>query len=494
MKRLDAETFSVNLRALVSPWFKVWYLPFVSQSNFYKGFSLLVVLNILIKPVWIFLVDRQVQNLSGHANYGSYFSVFSLSIVLGFIADAGITSMMNRQLAMKKPGSINQLFNYKVILSIFYMVILVVICSFTGVNNWKMVLLIGTIQIMNSFVLFFRAVITAAQKFSTDSWVSVLDKLLVIIFLLPFFYFVGDTGENTLYLFLYTQAGSLLITLCIASYVAGKSMANEKLSKTTLQEVLRLTLPFIVLIALMGVHNRLDMFLLERLHDNGPFEAGVYAASYRLLDAGNMMGYLAASFLLPFASRHLANREMIAPVVLQLRHALLNISLLAAVFCFFFAGWVIDILYHTDSSYYQSVLRLCLASLPAYMMIHIYGSLLTAAGEFKTFGRLVIVSVIVNIALNFVFIPSYGAIACVSTAIATQYLLGLLCYINAVQRLKLPWAARPFLLNIAIVLLFGVLFYFLREKQVGMFTVIVIAGIASSLFMFVQNKRIKIRS
>jgi O-antigen/teichoic acid export membrane protein len=465
----------------------------VSKSNFYKGLSLLVVLNILIKPVWIFFVDRQVQNVSGHTNYGSYFSLFSLSIVLGFIADAGITSMMNRQLAMKQPGSVNELFNYKIYLSLFYMAALVAICYYTGVHNWKMIFLVGTIQIMNSFVLFFRSVITAAQKFSTDSWISILDKLLVIAFLLPFLYAFTEQGEKVLYVFLYAQAGSLLLTLCIAGYVAGKSIQNEKETRSDLKYVLRLTMPFIILIALMGIHNRLDMFLLERMHENGPYEAGAYAAAYRLLDAGNMMGYLAASFLFPFASRHLTNLKTVSPVVLQLRHSLLNISLLAVLFCFFFAGWVINLLYHLDSDFYQWVLRLTIISLPAYMMIHIYGSLLTAAGEFKTFGRIVIISVLVNVVLNLLFITSYGAIACACAAIISQYLLGTLCYVNAVRKMNIPWAGRPFLLNIAIAFLFGILFYYLSEKQVDMLTVLVIAGIASALFMFVQTKLIRTR-
>lgn len=453
-----------------------------------------MILNILIKPVWIFFIDRQVQNLSGHDNYGSYFSVFSLSIVLGFLADAGITSMMNRQLAMDQPGRVSQLFNYKIVLSVFYMVVLVAICYLTGINNWKLVFLVGIIQVMNSFVLFFRSVITAAQKFRTDSWISVLDKMLVVIFLLPFLYFFVQPGENVLYLFLYTQAGSLLVTLCIAGVVAGRSMPEGDEIKGQLKEVLRLTLPFIILIALMGMHNRLDMFLLERIHQNGPSEAGAYAAAYRLLDAGNMMGYLAASFLLPFASKHLNNREMIAPVVLQLRHALLNITLLAAVFCFFFAGWVIDLLYHIDSSFYEQLLKLCVATLPAYMMIHLYGSLLTAAGQFKTFTVIVVISVLLNLILNLIFIPAYGAVACTATAIVSQYLLGLLCYVYAVQRVKIPWAARPFLLNLAIAVLFTILFYFLSEKQVGMTAVLGIAGIASALIMFVQTKMIRSRA
>ena len=33
---------------------------------FFKGLSWLILLNLLVKPAWIFLVDREVQNIVGH--------------------------------------------------------------------------------------------------------------------------------------------------------------------------------------------------------------------------------------------------------------------------------------------------------------------------------------------------------------------------------------------------------------------------------------------
>jgi O-antigen/teichoic acid export membrane protein len=128
------------------------------------------------------------------------------------------------------------------------------------------------------------------------------------------------------------------------------------------------------------------------------------------------------------------------------------------------------------------------------MMIHVYGSLLTASGSFKTFTWIVIASVTSNIIINVSLIPDHGAMACVYAALFSQYLLAILCYVYAVSRTAIPWAARPFLLNFAIAALFGVLFYFLREQEVSMPLVLVVAGVISALFMFVQTKLIKARN
>lgn len=68
-------------------------------SRFYASLGLLLVLNLLVKPLWIFGIDRPVQNSTGTAIYGSYFALLNLAIVLGFLLDWGLNAFMSRQLA-----------------------------------------------------------------------------------------------------------------------------------------------------------------------------------------------------------------------------------------------------------------------------------------------------------------------------------------------------------------------------------------------------------
>ena len=60
----------------------------MKSLSFFKGLSWLIVLNLLVKPVWIFFIDRQVQNIVGHELYGKYFALLNLSYVLYFLSDA----------------------------------------------------------------------------------------------------------------------------------------------------------------------------------------------------------------------------------------------------------------------------------------------------------------------------------------------------------------------------------------------------------------------
>src|SRR5690606_41980742 len=61
--------------------------------------GLLVFLNLLIKPFWIFGIDRTVQNTVGTESYGMYAVLFSLTIMFNIFLDMGIANFNNRNIA-----------------------------------------------------------------------------------------------------------------------------------------------------------------------------------------------------------------------------------------------------------------------------------------------------------------------------------------------------------------------------------------------------------
>src|SRR6476620_9710061 len=123
----------------------------MKSIHFFKGLSWLLILNIIIKPVWIFGIDRQVQNVIGYHQYGTYFSILNLSIVLSFIADAGLTNMVNRQLALSgTANNIKQLLFIKIGLLAGYACIMGIVLWAFKITRWDIVVPIIYIQIATS--------------------------------------------------------------------------------------------------------------------------------------------------------------------------------------------------------------------------------------------------------------------------------------------------------------------------------------------------------
>jgi O-antigen/teichoic acid export membrane protein len=458
----------------------------MKSATFLKSFSGLVLLNVLVKPVWIFGIDRKLQVLVGHEEYGTYFAILSLAIMLSFLADAGITNMLNRQLAMQQPVHLGRLLRFKLVLVLLYCGIVVAVAALSGIRRWDIVALVCLIQAGTSFLLFFRNTLTGHQRFTTDAWMSVLDKLLMILVAAPFLYPLFGAVSITLERFLALQVATVFTTLFIAWLLCRRYLRAEGRYATSLQEIIRLTLPFSVLVLLMAVHNRLDAFLLERLHAQGAYEAGVYATAYRLLDAGNTVGFLAASFLLPYVSRNSEQETLVRETVLNLRHLLLLASIGVLSFVSVYAGWVTELLYHINDRYHSVVLLVTIAVLPAYYLTHVYGSLLVAKGLFKPFTIIVVISALANIILNVLLISAWGALACGVAALVSQYFCALACVVVAGKAYGMPLRVGDFLLYIGTGALLLALFYLGDRFGYNTFLLLFVGGILTALIMFVQ--------
>jgi len=93
-----------------------------APSRFYSSLGLLIILNVIVKPVWIFGIDRQVQNVVGTEVYGIYFSLFNLSVVFSFLLDWGLTTFFNRQLASQKENLIDRTGSF-LLIKLFFVII-----------------------------------------------------------------------------------------------------------------------------------------------------------------------------------------------------------------------------------------------------------------------------------------------------------------------------------------------------------------------------------
>lgn len=424
----------------------------MKQLQFFKGLSWLLVLNLLIKPVWIFLVDRQVQNIVGHEAYGSYFALLNLGYVLLFIADAGLSNYSMQQIAAGNGIATRKLFHFKLILLAIYSAAACAVGWLTGVTQWNILLLVIFLQAASSLLLFLRGLLAGHQLFKLDAFSYVADKILVVIVAGIFLY--GWLKPISIEIFLQIQVGATLI-ICIVLFflLIGRKLLNSGSNLKT-GNMLKQAAPFAAIILLMATHYRADGFLLERL--NGPVQAGIYATAYRLLDAANMVGYLVASFLVPFVARNLNDAEAIRKVVRLYSNGLLVLGIFVACFGIVFASWIQSTLYHTNDLFNTQVIQLTIAVLPAYYLLHIYGSLLTAAASFKAFLSILLAAVIVNLTINSILIPAYGAKGSAIAAIVSQYFCALACYLAASKRFNLAVTIRSGLasLFLAAVVLF----------------------------------------
>lgn len=399
------------------------------KRKFITNLILLLSLNLLIKPFWIFGIDRTVQNMVGDESYGMYFALLSFSMLLNILLDVGITSYNNRNIAQHQfllPKHLSNIVGLKFMLAIVYAVFSFGIAFIIGYDKIQLHLLLFLIfnQFLISFTLYLRSNISGLHLFRTDSLISVLDRsLMIVICSILIFSNVFRKSFNIDW-FVYAQTAAYFLTSVITFLILlGKSgRIKLRFSFQFFLVFLRKSYPYALLILLMSFYNRIDSVMLERLLPNpiGKEQAGIYAQAFRLLDALAMFGALFGGLLLPIFARMIKHNEPISSM-LKLSYTLIIVpAIIVAISCVYYNEEIMDVLYHTNTGHSSQILGILMTGFIGIATTYIFGTLLTANGSIKQLNIMAFSGMVLNVVLNFILIPRFQAFGSAYASLITQ--------------------------------------------------------------------------
>lgn len=399
------------------------------QKKFVTNLFFLLFLNVLVKPFWIFGIDRAVQNTTGAAEYGLYSSLLSFSFLLNILLDLGITNFNNSNIAkhsqlLKKHFS--SIVVLRMLLAFAYIAISLTIGLFLGYESRHFYLLFILLinQVLASFILYLRSNISGLQLFKTESIISVLDRTLMIIFCSVLLWSHVFDSELKIEWFAWAQTLAYAVTTIITFIIVARKASFSKLSwnPAFFYVILKKSYPYALLILLMAFYYRIDAVMIERILPDGAFQAGVYAQAFRLLDAANMFAYLISVLLLPMFSSMIRKKQSPEELV-ELSFSFIAIpSIILMAFSAFYNEDLMSLLYHEHVKESAIILRVVINCFLAISSVYIFGTLLTANGSLKLLNFVACGGMILNISLNYHFIPVYGALGAAIAGLITQYI------------------------------------------------------------------------
>ncbi len=443
------------------------------NREFLLNASFLIIINVLVKPFYVFGIERTIQDTVGPESYGLYATLYSFTFLLFMVNDFGIHYFNNTTIP-KHPQLIGKYFPnilvVKALLSALYFLLVFVAAALRGfeIGIFSLIFFIALNHVLISMTAFLRSNISGLGMYRTDSFVSTLDKLLLIGICALLLWGNVLPGKFKIEWFVHAQNLSWFLTALIAFIIVKKHIRQPlrlRFNRPMLLHILKRSAPFALAVFLMTAYTRFDIVLLEWLLPDGRTEAGIYAAAYRLLDAFNMVGYLFAGLLLPMFSRQLAGRLKKANGENQPLLSLLRLSLQfiwggtvsVAVGCFFFRKEIMLMMYpETATLYYGDVLAFIILTLVPFSGIFIYSTLLTANNSLKKMNLIFLMGIALNLALNFLLIPQWKATGAGISAFSTQTLVLIGMVFLAKKELRLP-ADRRHILKIASFILLVVL-------------------------------------
>ena len=463
------------------------------QRKFLTNLGLLLFLNLLIKPIWIFGIDLTVQRNVGVGDYGFYFVILNFSFLFNIILDLGITNFNNRNIAQHN-HLLNKHFSgilvLKFLLGLVYVLlafVIAIVLRYSAAQFW----LLGWLafnQFLLSFILYLRSNISGFLMFKTDSFLSVLDRLLMILFCGALLWGHFTVVKFRIEWFVYSQTAAYSIAAALAFVIVVKKARFRKLSWNWpfFVMIIKQSLPFALLVLLMTFYNRLDPVMLESMlparvstiqvgifasisHLNpvmvenllsertGDFQAGISASGFRLLDAVNMIAYLFAVLLVPIFSKMIKKKQPIEHMLKLSFTLIITLAVILATGSFFYSDKFIELLYNTHIEASTQVFQLLILGFIAVSTTYIFGTLLTANGNLKQLNIIAIAGLLINFFLNFLLIPRFLASGSAMASLVTQFTMAILQVI-IVQRVFKFKVNYRFLLTLLIFIV-GVTFF-----------------------------------
>lgn len=473
------------------------------NREFLINIIFLITVNLLIKPFYIFGIDRTIQNTVQEGEYGMYYAFLNFTFLLQIINDFGIQNYNNRNIAQHNHLLDKYFSNILILKSILgFVYLFTIIVAAWAVGYWEdyphyyhLIFFMAFNWILISLIFFFRSNISGLAMYRTDSLLSILDKLLLIIICSILLWASPFDGPFQIEWFVYAQTTTLFLTALIAFFIVYKKLIRLRFrfQKAFLLLILKRSYPYALVVFLMLLYTKMDAVMIERMLPNGRIEADYYASAYRLLDASNMIGFLFAGLLLPMFAKMIKNGEAVNDLVRFSLQMIWAGAISLTVGIFFFQEEIMVLLYDNGSAYTGQILAYLMFSFVALSGSYIYGTLLTANDSLMKMNVIFIISVFINLSLNWWLIPDYKAFGAAIATCVTQFFV----FFAQVRLAQLELNLKtdiPLVLKLSAFILastvigYGIYTYSHWIWQVGFIMTLVSGMILSFLFKLIDIK------
>ena len=422
------------------------------QRKFLTNLALLLFLNLLVKPFWILGIDRGVQNAVGSEDYGFYFSIFNFAFLFNMLLDLGITNFNNRNIAQHThllQKHFSSIVIMKFMLAVVYTVFIFLMAWVIGYSREQMYILawVGFNNFLLSFLMYLRSNISGLLMFRTDSILSVLDRVLMIV-ICGVLLWGQVTGQSfRIEWFVYAQTAAYVLTVAIATTIVVRKAAFRRLkwNRPFFIMIVKQSFPFAVLGLLMSVYNKIDSVFIERLlqGERGYRQVGIFAMGFRLLDAANQFALLFGALLLPIFARMIKMKQKLKSMVKMPFSILFTFGVIAALGSYFYRHEIMELLYSAQpgetavefgarTRQAADVFGILMFGFLGTSMMYVFSTLLTANGNLRELNIIAGLGIAVNFSLNIILIPRIEATGAAIASLSTQLFTGI-AYLLMVQ-------------------------------------------------------------
>ncbi len=394
-----------------------------------RGFAIALLSGLLIKPIWTLVIEPIVQNKVTSEVYGLYFALLNLTFLLRVVAELGTNTVISRLIARGKAGKnwFLSILKLRFLTAIVYFVLVGSLAWLLGYSKDQILLalLVSVIHVFALLFLLVKGSLEGLQKFTHSGLISALPRLLMILTALILLL----ANAVSIFSFIAIQISGFAVATIVIGIYLFRNLNPD--SRVPLSRVIKESLLYALLGLIMTLYTRIDAVMLERLHPNGALETGWYAGAYRFIDAMWMYTHTGAVMLIAGFARFQGNLQETTRLMRWGVRFLALPVIAGSIALFIFANHLMPAIY-IDGTHMISIAQILSFAGISGAMGYIYSTYLTATGQTRTLNTFAITTFGINVILNWLLIPLYGANGTAIATVVAQSLFALLCGFKAI--------------------------------------------------------------
>ncbi|MFC1721520.1 flippase [Patescibacteria group bacterium] len=435
-----------------------------------------------------FFIAIIIARYLGPENYGYYAFAISFVTLFQVIVDFGLRPLLVREVARNTALAGKYIGNFlalKVMLSaaLFGAIGFALWLYGTDTNLLVLTMIAAVYIVLMSFTDMLRGVFQAFERMKYETIIRVITKFGVLGLTI----LVVVLGLWTISIMLALVIGTAIGTIA-AFVICHRLFTKLKLQfdRKFLKVALRQSVLFAITNIFIAIYFKIDTVMLESM--KGALEVGYYNTAYELVFAFMFIPSVVSGAMYPVISRfYKEDKSKIAGLVGRLIKYYTIASVALMIFLYLLGAPLIRLFFGAEYEPSIPLFKILTFVLVFVFVNFLVGTLLNASNKQHVTTIAAGICAGVNVAINFILIPQYGAAGAAVATIITEFILGFISIVYLHKKLYPVFTASnivKFLKLALAVAVTGALAYYLGRWNIYVATPVALLIFAGLIFAF----------
>lgn len=358
------------------------------------------------------------------AEYGKYTYIIEFISIFAFFSDGGFTQHIIKE-SSQNPGSEDKIYSKAqsaqlLISGTMLVLILSISYAVNTITDFYYLSVFGLSVVVSAWFSPMLAILIASGRKDLIFYKDVSLSLIRIVFILLGIYFKASFSY---FIFLGFLNGIVLLILYL--YIRGqqefKRILNFKLSIADSFGFIRHGFLFTILMAANVIYSKIDIIMLEKMI--GSVEVGYYSGATKFIYPFMFISSAFMTAIFPKLAKHSEEKDKFRNIQITAVYYLGGIGIFLSISLYLGAEIIFQLFFGDKYDNSIPIFKILVWFLAIVFLYGPISNSLVAKNRIKFLAYLNLFMIILNVVLNFILIPDYGAKGAAMTTIVCEILI-----------------------------------------------------------------------